>query len=60
MWQARSRTKAPARLRQNMAIAEAIGMKGTPTFIWRKTDGTIGRIDGVPTDIASLVASIGN
>ena len=53
-------SEAPARLRQNMAIAEAIGMKGTPTFIWRKTDGTIGRIDGVPTDITSLVASIGS
>ena len=35
------------KLRQNMAIAEAIGMKGTPTFVWRKTDGTVGRIDGV-------------
>ena len=53
-------SEAPARLRQNMAIADAIGMKGTPTFIWRKTDGTIGRIDGVPSDIASLVASIGS
>ena len=53
-------SEAPARLRKNMAIAEAIGMKGTPTFIWRKTDGTVGRIDGVPTDITSLVASIGS
>lgn len=53
-------SEAPARLRQNMAIAEAVGMKGTPTFIWRKTDGTIGRIDGVPPDITSLVASIGS
>ena len=53
-------SEAPARLRQNTAIAEAIGMKGTPTFVWRKTDGSIGRIDGVPTDIGSLVASVGS
>ena len=53
-------SEAPTRLRQNMAIADAIGMKGTPTFIWRKTDGTIGRIDGVPTDITSFVTSIGS
>ncbi|MEO8715008.1 MAG: hypothetical protein ABI369_08340 [Acetobacteraceae bacterium] len=49
-----------ARLRQNMAIAEAIGVKGTPTFVWKKPDGTIGRIDGVPPDIGSLVASVGS
>jgi thiol:disulfide interchange protein DsbG len=50
---------AATRLRQNMAIAEAIGIKGTPTFIWRKTDGTDGRIDGVPMDVGALVSSIG-
>jgi hypothetical protein len=43
-----------------MAIAEAIGVKGTPTFIWRKTDGTVGRIDGVPMDVGALVSSVGN
>ena len=51
---------APNKLRQNMAIAEAIGLKGTPTFVWRKTDGTVGRIDGLPTDIGALVSSIGS
>jgi thiol:disulfide interchange protein DsbG len=48
------------RLRQNMAIASAIGVKGTPTFVWRKTDGSIGRVDGVPTDVGALVSSVGN
>ena len=47
-------------LRQNMAIASAIGVKGTPTFIWRKPDGSVGRIDGVAMDIGTLVASIGS
>jgi thiol:disulfide interchange protein DsbG len=42
-----------------MAIAQAIGLKGTPTFIWRKPDGTEGRIDGIPTSIDALVASAG-
>ena len=52
--------EAPNKLRQNMGIAEAIGMKGTPTFVWRKTDGTVGRIDGLPTDVSALVSSVGS
>jgi protein-disulfide isomerase len=52
--------KASELLKQNMAIAEAIGIKGTPTFIWRKIDGTVGRIDGVPMDIGELVSSVGS
>jgi thiol:disulfide interchange protein DsbG len=64
-WQAGNEGGPPApdaedRLRANMAIAEAVGLKGTPTFIWRKSDGTEGRLDGVPTDIATMIASIGN
>ena len=51
---------AVSRLKQNMAIADSIGLKGTPTFIWRKSDGTVGRIDGVPTDIGALVTSVGS
>ena len=50
--------EAAPRLRQNMAIATAIGVKGTPTFVWKKPDGSIGRIDGVPPDIGALVASV--
>ncbi|HEY3910212.1 MAG TPA: hypothetical protein VGM07_10015 [Stellaceae bacterium] len=53
------RPKAAERLRANMAIAQAIGLKGTPTFIWRKADGTEGRVDGMPMDIGTLVSSIG-
>ena len=64
-WQAGSLNDPPSpeaadRLRANMAIAEAIHLNGTPTFIWRKTDGTEGRIDGVPTSVEALVASIGS
>ena len=51
---------AEDRLRANMAIAESIGLKGTPTFVWRKSDGAEGRLDGVPTDIAAMIASIGS
>ena len=63
-WQAGSVSGAPSpeaagRLRANMAIARAIGLKGTPTFIWRKADGSEGRIDGIPMDIGALVSSIG-
>lgn len=53
-------SEALLRLKQNMAIAGAIGVKGTPTFIWHKADGTVGRIDGVPTDVDALVSSVGS
>jgi hypothetical protein len=63
-WQAGSVNDAPSpgaadRLRANMAIAQAIGLKGTPTFIWRKPDGTEGRIDGIPASMDALVSSAG-
>jgi thiol:disulfide interchange protein DsbG len=51
---------AAERLHANMAIAQAIGLKGTPTFIWRKPDGTEGRIDGIPVSIDALVSSVGS
>jgi thiol:disulfide interchange protein DsbG len=62
-WQAGSFNIAPSpaaaeRLRANMAIAQAIGLNGTPTFIWRKPDGSEGRIDGIPTNIDALVSSV--
>ena len=51
--------EAPARLRANMAVAEAIGLRGTPTVVWRKADGSEGRIDGIPGDWNAVIASIG-
>jgi thiol:disulfide interchange protein DsbG len=63
-WQAGSVNDPPipaaaARLQANRAIAQAIRLQGTPTLIWEKPDGTEGRIDGVPTSIDMLIASIG-
>lgn len=51
--------QADARLAQNITAANAIGLRGTPTFVWRKADGTEERADGLPKDLAALVASIG-
>ena len=51
---------AGARLNANMAAAASIQLRGTPTFVWRKTDGTIGRLDGVPPDVNALIASVGS
>jgi thiol:disulfide interchange protein DsbG len=48
-----------ARLRTNMEAAQAIGLRGTPTLVWRKPDGSEGRIDGMPNDWQSLMASVG-
>lgn len=50
---------ADQRLSANMAAVTAIALKGTPTFVWRKADGTEGRADGLPNDVDALVASIG-
>jgi thiol:disulfide interchange protein DsbG len=50
---------AAARLQGNMAVSHAIGLTGTPTFIWRKPDGSEGRLDGMPSSVDSLVSSIG-
>jgi protein-disulfide isomerase len=52
--------EAAERLRANMAIAQAIGLKGTPTFIWRKPGGAEGRMDGIPMSMDALVSSIGS
>ena len=51
---------ASTKLQKNMAIAEGIGLKGTPTFLWRQKDGSVGRVDGMPPDIATLVSSAGS
>ena len=63
-WQ-RGETSGPStpegqdRLAGNMAIATSIGLKGTPTLIWKSHDGKALRIDGVPTDIGALITSVG-
>jgi len=54
-----SGSAADQRLATNMAAGAAIGLRGTPTFVWRKTDGTEGRADGLPNDVDALIASIG-
>ncbi len=51
---------ASGKLQVNMAAAAAIHLQGTPTLIWRKPDGSAGRLDGLPPDIGGLVASIGS
>ncbi len=44
-------------LQANMMVADWIELKGTPTFIWRKADGSEGRVDGIPADLEAMVAS---
>jgi thiol:disulfide interchange protein DsbG len=51
---------AAALLQRNMAAAAAIRLRGTPTFIWRKADGSAGRSDGLPNDLNAVIASIGH
>jgi thiol:disulfide interchange protein DsbG len=50
--------EAPALLQKNNRIAEEIGLKGTPTLIWRKADGTAGEIDGIPKNWEALIAEV--
>ena len=53
-------SQAAGRLRENMAVAHAIQLHGTPTLVWRKPDGSEGRIDGIPGNVDALIASIGS
>jgi thiol:disulfide interchange protein DsbG len=64
-WQSGSMANTPSAgaaplLAKNMAVAEAIKLTGTPTFVWRKPDGNEGRLDGLPTSVPDFIASIGS
>ena len=48
---------AVASLQANMMAADRIGLRGTPTFVWHKADGSEGRADGIPADLEAMVAS---
>src|SRR5271166_2166149 len=50
--------EAPSLLQKNNRIAEEIGLKGTPTLVWRKLDGTAGEIDGIPKNGEVLIAEV--
>ena len=49
---------AVASLQANMMVADRIGLAGTPTFVWRKADGSEGRADGIPANLEAMVASV--
>ena len=64
-WETGSDTNPPAndaaaKLKNNMLIAQAVGLRATPTFFWRKADGSEGQLVGVPQDVQAFVNSIGN
>jgi hypothetical protein len=64
-WETGSDTNQPStdaadRLKNNMLIAQAIGLKATPTFFWRKADGSEGQLVGVPQDVQAFVDAIGS
>ncbi|MCJ8352882.1 MULTISPECIES: thiol:disulfide interchange protein [Novacetimonas] len=46
------------KLARNTAIARRIGLTGTPTFVWMHRNGGIGRLDGVPRDVATFIRSV--
>lgn len=50
---------AGVRLATNMASAEAIGLRGTPTFLWRTADGKEGRADGLPDNLEAIITAMG-
>jgi len=50
--------EASVQLAKNMAAADALRLRGTPTFVWEKADGSVGRADGIPNDMDALIASI--
>jgi thiol:disulfide interchange protein DsbG len=64
-WETGNEGNAPSdqaedRLRNNMLIAQAMGLKATPTFVWRKADGSEGQLVGVPQDVQAFVDAVGS
>jgi thiol:disulfide interchange protein DsbG len=51
--------EATGSLARNMAAAQALNLRGTPTFVWRKADGSAGLQEGMPANIDTFVASLG-
>lgn len=51
---------ATTHLGQNMAAAEILKLRGTPTLVWHKADGTEGQAVGLPDNIDALIASMGS
>ena len=49
-----------SKLEGNMQAAAAAQVRGTPTFVWRKPDGSEGRMDGIPNDVGAMIAAIGS
>ena len=48
-----------ANLATNMRAAEAIGLRGTPTFLWKTASGKEGRADGLPDNLEAVIAALG-
>ncbi|MCB8883025.1 hypothetical protein ACELLULO517_22445 [Acidisoma cellulosilytica] len=62
-WQSGSENNTPDpaaqdRLANNMVIANAVGLKGTPMFWWQGANGTPNHFDGVPPDVSSFIAGL--
>lgn len=45
-------------LAANMRAAEAIGLRGTPTFLWKTATGKDGRADGLPGNLEAVIAAL--
>ncbi|KXV69887.1 thiol:disulfide interchange protein [Acetobacter cerevisiae] len=50
--------EAADQLESNGAFAKSISLKGTPTFLWIKKDGALGRFEGNPTNKESFLREL--
>jgi thiol:disulfide interchange protein DsbG len=53
-----STPESQAHLHDNMAVAALLGLNGTPMVVWKKADGSEGRIDGLPQDWDVVISSL--
>ena len=51
-------SNAASQLAENGTFAKSIALKGTPTFLWIRTDGSLGRLEGNPTDVSSFLGEL--
>jgi thiol:disulfide interchange protein DsbG len=62
-WQSGSENNTPdpaatARLANNMAIAQAVGLKGTPMFWWQSANGSTNHLNGQPPDVQAFISGL--
>jgi len=50
--------ESAVQLAENGNVARQIGLKGTPTFLWKTPSGSVGRYEGNPPDVNEFIGKL--